>query len=78
MFSIIILQSSVSHDPSEIILICRFAAQKNIIIIIIVVKNSGADFFSGFLINRKFRRIAFIWNRNICNIINVFIITFLI
>jgi len=29
------LQSSVSHDPFEIILICRFAAQKTFLIIII-------------------------------------------
>ncbi len=31
-FSASLLQSSVSHDPSEIILICWFGAQKNIII----------------------------------------------
>ncbi len=31
-----LLQSSVSHDPSEVILICRFAAQEKILIIISV------------------------------------------
>jgi len=36
---IFILQSSVSHDPSEIILICRFDAQEAFLIII-NVKNS--------------------------------------
>ncbi len=40
-FSVSLLQSSVSNDPSEIILICLFAAQeKNIIII--NVENSAA------------------------------------
>jgi len=32
-FSASLLQSSVSHDPSEIILICRFAAQETFLII---------------------------------------------
>ncbi len=31
-----LLQSSVSHDPSEIIIICWFAAQEKCLIIIIV------------------------------------------
>jgi len=39
-FSASLLQSSVSHDPSKIILICRFAAQETFIIIIINVENS--------------------------------------
>ncbi len=30
-----LLQSSVSHDPSEIILMCSFGAQETIILIII-------------------------------------------
>ncbi len=33
-FSASLLQSSVSHDPSEIILICWFAAQETFLIII--------------------------------------------
>ncbi len=33
-FSASLLQSSVSHDPSEIILICWFAAQKTVLTII--------------------------------------------
>ncbi len=32
-----LLQSSVSHDPSEIILICWFAAQETFVIIIIII-----------------------------------------
>ncbi len=35
-FSASLLQSSVSHDPSEIIL-CWFAAQETFIIIIIII-----------------------------------------
>ncbi len=39
----LLLQSSVSHDPSEIIVICRFGAQETFpIIIIIIFKNSCA------------------------------------
>ncbi len=41
-FSASLLQSSVSHDPSEIILICWFDAQETFIIIIINVENSWA------------------------------------
>ncbi len=43
-FSASLLQSSVSHDPSEIILICWFAAQETFIIIIINVENNSAAF----------------------------------
>ncbi len=39
IFSIII-QSSVSHDPSEIILICWFAAQETFMIIINAAKDA--------------------------------------
>ncbi len=54
-FSASLLQSLVSHDPSEIILICWFAAQETFIIIIIIdIENSCAAsylcktiFFSG-------------------------------
>ncbi len=60
-----------SHDPSEIILIFWFAAQKTFYY---YVENSRVEFFQVSLMNRKFRRTAFIWNRNLCNI--VFIITF--
>jgi len=35
-FSASLLQSSVSHDPSEIILKCWFGAQETLLIIIIV------------------------------------------
>ncbi len=43
-FSASLLQSSVSHDPSEIILICWFAA-KETFIIIINVENSLLQIF---------------------------------
>ncbi len=33
-----VMQSWISHDPSEIILICLFAAQEIFIIIIIIIK----------------------------------------
>ncbi len=39
VFSASLLQSSVSHDPSEIILICWFAAQETFIINIIIIIN---------------------------------------
>ncbi len=38
-FSASLLQSSVLNDPSEIILICVFAAQEIFIIIIIIISN---------------------------------------
>jgi len=69
-FSSSLLQSSVSHDPSEIILIWWFAAQKKTFIIIINVESSFVQFyFQDSLINRKFNRTAFIWKRAFCNII---------
>ncbi len=58
--------TSVSHDPSEIIPICWFAAQETFLII--NVKNScAASYFrDAFFLNsliRKFKITAFIWNR---------------
>ncbi len=47
-------QSSVSHAPSEIILICWFDAQETVFII--HVKNS---------MNKTFKWTEFIWNINI-------------
>ncbi len=38
-FSASLLQSSVSRDPSEIILICWFGAQQTFIVIIIIIIN---------------------------------------
>ncbi len=43
-FSASLLQSSVSHDPSEIILICWFAVQRTFIIIIDVENSCAASF----------------------------------
>ncbi len=40
-----LLQSSMSHDPSEILQICRFAAKETFIFIIINVENSCFIFF---------------------------------
>ncbi len=42
-FKMSFIQSSVSHDPSEIILICWFAAQETFLIIIINIENSCAS-----------------------------------
>ncbi len=47
-----------SHYPSEIILIFLFAAQNTFIII--MMKTSEYNFFQVYLMNRKFRRTAFI------------------
>ncbi len=55
-FSASLLQSSVSHDPSQIILICWFAAQGTFVIIITL-------WYS--LMNAQFKRTAFIWNGNL-------------
>ncbi len=83
-FSASLLQSSVSHDPSEIILIYWFASQETFIIII-SVNNSYAvsnfhrnfdNFFLESIIYRKSIRAAFIWNRIFCNIINLSTVTF--
>ncbi len=68
-FSALLFQSSVSHDPSEIILIYWFGAQETCIIIIIinaeqlcsfVNRNNDTYFFKDFLTNSKFKRTAFI------------------
>ncbi len=45
-FSASLLQFSVSHDPSEIILICWFAAQETFLIIINVENSCAASYFS--------------------------------
>ncbi len=44
-FSASLLQSTVSHDPSEIILICWFAAQGTFLIIINGENNCAASYF---------------------------------
>ncbi len=70
-----LFQSSVSHDSSEIILICWFAAQETGLSIV-SVENSFAHFFNIFvetminvfqdsLMKRQFKRTALIQNRNI-------------
>ncbi len=46
-FSASFLQSSVSHDPSEIILICWFAAQETFLIIINVENSCAAEYLRG-------------------------------
>ncbi len=72
-FSASLLQSSVSHDPSEIILICWFAAQETFLIINNAENSCAASYSCG---NRdtiyfsKFKRTAF------CNIINDFTVTY--
>ncbi len=47
VFSASLLQSSVSHDPSEIIIICWFAAQEIFLIIINVENSCAAQYFCG-------------------------------
>ncbi len=70
-FSASLLQSSVSHDPSEIILICWFAAQKTFLFIISVENSCAAQYFCGnwyilfFKIHRWIESYEFIWNKNI-------------
>ncbi len=43
----LILQSSVLHDPSKIIIICWFAAQETFLIIIIVENSCAASYLCG-------------------------------
>ncbi len=62
-FSASLLQSSVSHDPSEIILIYWFAAQDTFLIIIFVKKNNNKK-------QHLFKIEIF------CNIIDVFTVNF--
>ncbi len=62
-------ENSVSHDPSEIILICWFAAQETFLIIINVENGCAAQYFCGnsdtffgilwWIVQMKFKRTAF-------------------
>ncbi len=70
----LILQSSVLHDPSKIIIICWFAAQETFLIIIIVENSCAASYFVETvihfstlhsLINRKLKSTMLIWNINL-------------
>ncbi len=61
VFSASLLQSSESHDPSEISLICWFDDQETFLIIINVVQlflcgNCDTCFFQDSLKNRKFKK----------------------
>ncbi len=49
-FSASLLQSSVSHDPTEIILICRFAAQETFLIIILIENIKKTIFNNSFIV----------------------------
>jgi len=67
VFSASLLQSSVSHDPSEITL-WWFNAQETFLIMINVENSCAASCFCwnhDSMMNRKFKRTAFIWNRNL-------------
>ncbi len=55
-----LLQSSVSRDSSEIIIICRFSAQETFLIISNVENSCSSFCFQDSLMNIKFERIAFI------------------
>ncbi len=64
-FSASLLQSSVSHDPSEIILICWFAAQETFIIIDVENSHDASYFCKNWYkffqdSVQKFKRAAFI------------------
>ncbi len=65
-----------SHDPSEIILIFWFAAQKTFIIIIMMLKTAEQNCFRflWWIESSEEQRLSEI--EIFCNIINVFIITF--
>ncbi len=65
-----LLQSSVSHDPSEIILICWFTAQETFQIIINVENSCAASYFLF-----QFQKNS-IYLKSFCNIINVFTVSF--
>ncbi len=72
-----LLQSSVSHDPSEIIQICWFATQllsiifgaqiliKVIFIIMMETVFANSYFCENWLMNTKLKTTAFIWNRTL-------------
>ncbi len=64
--------TSVSHDPSEIIIICwsrniffenSSAAKK--------ICGNSVKFFQDSVMNTKFKCTEFIWNKKNCNITNV-------
>ncbi len=69
----------MSHDPSEIILICRFAAQETFLIIINVENSCAAEylcvcvcFFQDSLMNRNFKRTALVETENFTLIFDQF------
>ncbi len=83
-FSASLLQSSVLHDPSEIILIGWFVAKETIIIIINVENIVGCNifvetvihFFQTFVMNRMFYFYFYLFEMEIfCNIIHAFTVT---
>ncbi len=57
--------SSVSHDPSEIILICWFAVQETFFLLLLSIFKQLSIFFQDYLMNRKIQRSAFIWNKKL-------------
>ncbi len=71
------LQSSVSHDPSEIILICcsRHISHYYLCCVASYLCGNHNTFFRIFLMNRKFKRTA-VEIEILCNIIKVFSVTF--
>ncbi len=58
-FSASLLQSSLSHDPAEIILICWFAAQEFFYIFTCYYYQYLEYFFSGFFDEKKGPKIRF-------------------
>jgi len=58
VFSASLIQSSVSHDHSEIMML-----KKHLLLLLSMLKTVLLhSFFQDSLMNRKFKRTAFIWN----------------
>jgi len=75
-FSASLLQSPV-HDPSEIILMCWFAAQETFIIVINVEKRCAASHFCGNHPSPNWLFDYIVFEKEIfCNIIHLFTVNF--
>ncbi len=66
-FSASLRQSSVSHDPSEIILIYWFMINVETVVLLNIFFGTCNTFFFDSSMNEKLKRTAFIQNKNIKN-----------
>ncbi len=64
-FNCLLLQSLVSHDPSEIILICRFDTEERFLVIT-NLENSCLEFFLGTMM--YFFLFSFVYSKNIIHL----------